>query len=252
VLDRSTRLKYLHFIGGETLITPAFRTILQHLVTTQQSRDITIGFTTNLTVWPQDVIDLICQFQGVNLGMSIETLDTVNDYVRWPSEIQSVLNTMSRWLQLARERNWTSTLRITPTALSISRLLPVYQYAMKENTSIESCNFLYRPAFMRATVLPRQARLAVAEELSSWIRKHDVDTQQVINTRSPDLSSQAILQDAQSYVDYLRCADDEHQLMPELATYLSDLDNVRGVSVLDYLPEYEDILRANGYTKPRS
>jgi sulfatase maturation enzyme AslB (radical SAM superfamily) len=247
VLDRSPRLKYLHFIGGETLITPAFGRILKHLVSSGQSQNITIGFTTNLTVWPQEVVDLICEFQSVNLGMSIETLDQVNDYVRWPSKIHTVKDTMTRWLQLSRLRSWTTTLRITPTALTIGRLRSVYEYVIQQGTSIESCNFLYRPDFMRASVLPREMRDRVADDLQSWIQQHDVSHEQVINTRSPDLSAQAVLQDAQSYVDYLRTAPDESHLLPDLMTYLKDLDQLRDVCVLDYLPEYEDLFRSHGY-----
>lgn len=247
-LDHSPNIKYLHFIGGETLITPAFGTILQHLVQTGRSGDITLGFTTNLTVWPQATIDLVCEFHGVNLGMSIETLDQVNDYVRWPSQIAAVTGTLLKWLMLARQNQWTSTIRITPTALTVSRLPQVYQFALEHNTSIESCNFLYRPQFMRPTVLPKEIRTVAADDLEAWIDQHrPQQSAQIINTRNPDLSREAVLQDAASYVDYLRTAPDESAMLGDLCRYLSDMDRLRDLDLADYVPEYQDLFRTHGY-----
>lgn len=48
-LKQTPHLQYLHFIGGETLITPAFKVILESLIDSGLN-DTTIGFTTNLTV----------------------------------------------------------------------------------------------------------------------------------------------------------------------------------------------------------
>jgi len=85
-LINNKNLQYLHFIGGETTITPGFRQILQALVDSNQAKDITIGFTTNLTTWSDSLNNLLTQFDSVHLGLSIETLTPVNDYVRWPSK----------------------------------------------------------------------------------------------------------------------------------------------------------------------
>ena len=89
-LINSPKLRYLHFIGGETLITPGFDRILRALIDAGIAQRVTMGFTTNLTVWDPVTVDLLKQFQQVNLGVSVETLTTVNDYVRWPSRIEQV------------------------------------------------------------------------------------------------------------------------------------------------------------------
>jgi len=78
-LVSSKNLHYLHFLGGETLITPAFRTILQGLVDANVAAGITIGLTTNLTVWDSGLIDLMRKFKQVHAGLSIETLTTLNE-----------------------------------------------------------------------------------------------------------------------------------------------------------------------------
>lgn len=247
MLEASPKLKYMHFIGGETLITPAFAIILKKIVDLGRAHAVTIGFTTNLTIWDQDIVDLLCQFQDVNLNVSIETLDHVNDYVRWPSDINTVTAILHRWIELATRQGWLPTVRITPTALSIHRLKTVYEFALQHNLNVESCNFLYRPQFMRPTVLPQVLRNSIADDLDSWIQQHDHHGDQVLNLRHPDHRSLAALQDAASYVEYLRHAPDEGANLPNLVAYLRQLDQLRRINVFDYLPQYEDLFRSAGY-----
>jgi hypothetical protein len=247
VLVQSKHIQYLHFIGGETVIMPSFKKILTALVAAGLNRTATIGFTTNLTVWDQATADLLCEFAGVNLGMSVETFDPVNDYVRWPSQIQNVANIRDRWVQLGRQQNWLMQLRITPTLLTISRLLGVYQYAWQENIAVESCNFLQKPEYLRPSVLPSDIRQDCINQLRDWTVDFATSESIIVNTRDPGHTRQQISQDLQSYINYLSHEHDESFRLPEAVSFLKKLEANRNNSVLDYLPEYEQLFRSAGY-----
>lgn len=241
-------LAYLHFIGGETVITPGFRRILQALVDAGLAGRVSIGFTTNLTVWAEPVVDLLRQFQMVNLGMSIESLGSINDYVRYPSQIDHVQAIMARWTTLGQQQGWLQQLRITPTCLTVHDLSGVYEHAWHNNLAVESCNFLDRPEFLRISVLPDVYREQARDSLAKWLADHPApEVAQVINTRDPNQVRAQIRQDAESYLDYLDHAADETHRLPDLVTYLKRLESHRGNSVLDYLPQYEDLFRSAGY-----
>jgi len=247
-LEKSPHIAYLHFIGGETLITPAFKIILEKLIQSGLAAKITIGFTTNLTIWDQEIVELLYQFQQVNLGMSLECLHSLNDYVRYGSKIDTVQQLMSRWISVAKEHQWLIQLRITPTVLSIWHLDTVYEFASEQGIAVESCNFLNDPVFMRPSVLPRSWRDRVIEKLQSWIDSQEQDTgSPIINTRNPDFARQQVIEDAKSYVAYLEQQPDESDRLPALVSYLQTMENNRKNSVLDYLPEYEELLRSAGY-----
>jgi MoaA/NifB/PqqE/SkfB family radical SAM enzyme len=247
-LRRCSNLRYLHFLGGETLITPAFKEILDSLIDNGTHQKTTIGLTTNLTVWPERVIDSLCKFSEVHLNMSIEALHRINDYARWPSEIDDVRARLDRWVELGKARGWLMTLRITPTVLTMHHVWSVYEYAMQHGLNVESCNFIYNPQFMRPTVLPLSRRREIAAQLRQQIEAAGgTNHTQILNIRHPALAAAAALQDAASYVDYLESADDESYLMEDLMQYLKKLDVSRGISVLDYLPEYEKLFRSSGY-----
>jgi hypothetical protein len=246
-LEQSSHIQYLHFIGGETLITPAFKTILRALIQAGLNRTATIGFTTNLTVWDSQVINLLTQFQGVNLGMSVETFEIVNDYVRWPSKLPVVLENLDRWQELAAQQAWLLQLRTTPTLLTISSLLSVYDYAWTRKISVESCNFLTEPAFMRPSVLPPSYRSSVIYHMQSWLDQHPVSGNTVLNIRDPNVSQLQNHQDLQSYVNYLKNMPDESNRLPDLVIFLKRLEASRGNSILTYLPEYEELFKSAGY-----
>ena len=246
-LVASPHIQYLHFIGGETVITPAFKTILQALIDAGLNRTATIGFTTNLGVWRDDVVELLTQFQGVNLGMSVESFKIINDYVRYPVCLPTVFETMERWLQVGKQHQWLTQFRITPTALTIGQMLGVYEYAWHHNIAVESCNFLNEPECLRPSVLPVEYRKKIITELQTWIDKHFVDAVVIVNTRDPNVAQQQVVQDLQSYVNYLQNEPDESHRLPDLVRYLKKLESSRGNSVLTYLPEYEELFRAAGY-----
>jgi hypothetical protein len=189
------------------------------------------------------------QFHSVHLGVSIECLDRVNDYVRYGSQISQALDLMQQWLALARSKDWLMQIRTTPSVLTVSRLADVYEYAWQNHVIVESCNFLHNPAYMKPSVLPAPLRQQASDSLISWLasKSHTVFDDQIVNIRNQNFLHQQLIQDAQSYVQYLDQEPDAGHLLPDLVAYLKRMDMNRGNCVLDYLPEYEELFRSAGY-----
>lgn len=246
-LKHSKHIQYLHFIGGETLITPAFATILQALIQVGLNRTATIGFTTNLSVWDDNVVALLEQFENVNLGMSVESFSIVNDYVRWPVCLTTVFENLDRWQSVARQNSWLMQLRITPTCLTVGSLLPIYDYALTHGMAVESCNFLQRPQILRPSVLPPKYRSEILENMQAWIDKHATASDIVINIRNPNMVKDQLIQDLRSYANYLQNEPDLSDQLPALVSWLKKIEAGRGNCVIDYLPQYEELFRSAGY-----
>lgn len=245
MLEQTPRLAYLHFIGGETMITPAFRRILAALIDRGLAARTTLGFTTNLTVWDDDLMSQLACFQQINLGVSIECLHPLNDYLRWPSELATTEALLDRWRDVSRENNWLMQIRVTPTVFSIWHLDTIYRYALANDLAVESCDFLDEPAHMRMSLLPHDLRQQIQQRLRA-VAEAD-SAQQVINTRDPNQARSQILQDRDSYVRYLDQEPVTQDLWPHLINYLHVMERSRANRVLDYLPEYEEFLRSAGY-----
>lgn len=256
LLDRFMRdlvsvpnIKYLHFIGGETLITPAFSKILSQLVDSGIAGHITVGFTTNLTVWDEKILSLLQNFQQVNVGISVECFDPLNDYIRYPSNIAQVTQNAERWIEMAHTNQWLLQIRTTPTILSIAKLLSVYEFAWHHKITVESCNFLQNPSFMNVNLLSHVDRQPLIEQFQSWIDSHQPVNPTAIsaNIRNPATYQTVLCQDLTSYCHYLETTPENRDEWPHLIDFIKRLEQSRGNSILDYLPEYESIFRAQGY-----
>jgi hypothetical protein len=247
-LRSSKQLCYLHFIGGETLITPAFAKILSALIDCGLNHEVSIGFTTNLTVWNESVVDLLSQFREVNLGMSIECFHPVNDYVRYGGNLNDTEMYLEKWLGVADQLGWLTQLRITPTILTVLHLDTVYRYALSNKLAVESCNFIDKPEFMRPTVLPLEYRVRVINRLQTVVNSVKVESHApLVNSRDRFKFDIQLTQDINSYIDYLSNAEDESFRLPDLIRYLKNMESNRKNCVLDYVPEYEELFRSAGY-----
>jgi hypothetical protein len=112
---------------------------------------------------------------------------------------------------------------------------------------VESCDFFNEPKFLRPAVLPLEYREQIIADLQHWIDHHHVDHSVVLNIRNPNVAQQQIVQDLQSYVNYLKSEPDQSWRLPDLVEYLKRLESNRGNSIITYLPEYEDLFRSSGY-----
>jgi hypothetical protein len=248
LVANSDSVSYIHFLGGETVITPGFKKILGALVKAGIAQHIVIGFTTNLTVWSESIIELLIQFKQVNLGMSVDALTPINDYVRYPSQIDTVLLYLNKWVNLGKEHNWLLQLRITPTCLTVHDITTIYDYAWEHYCAVESCNFLYRPAHMKIGVLPVEYRKVIIDKITNWLAAHEpAASDKIVNTRDPNIARSQIVQDANSYLNFLTGVEDESFRLPELVNFLKKFESNRNNSVMTYLPQYEQLFRSAGY-----
>lgn len=246
-LKESPHIQYLHFIGGETVIIPGFKIILKELINASLNETATIGFTTNLSIWDEEIVELLKKFHSVNLGLSVESFSIVNDYVRYPVCLPTVFENLNHWVTIGKENSWLMQLRTTPTLLTVGKLLPIYDYALDHNIIVESCNFLYKPELLKPSVLPLTYRQTIIDKMQQWIDDHQVDSETIINIRNPNTIQAQLVQDLSSYVNYLKNEPDESYRLPELVTWLKRIESNRGNSILTYLPEYEELFRSAGY-----
>jgi MoaA/NifB/PqqE/SkfB family radical SAM enzyme len=70
-------IRYIHFLGGETLYEESFYTICEELIKHNLAKDIIVGTTTNGTIYNDRVQNLIKNFKQFHLGISIESVTDV-------------------------------------------------------------------------------------------------------------------------------------------------------------------------------
>jgi|DEB0MinimDraft_12_1074336.scaffolds.fasta_scaffold11198_4 MoaA/NifB/PqqE/SkfB family radical SAM enzyme len=248
-------IDYIHLLGGETLLLESFYTICDALIESGLSKTIYLGTTTNLTVYSPKIENIVTKFSKFHLGLSIESVNPLNDYIRYPSKITGILENLSKYLSLRDKYpdKLHMSLRITPNIFSIFYIDEVIQYMCDNDITGESCNILIRPECLRMELMPENIRLLTIEKLNAVINKNELSRAKVVNIRDNNLTREVISTIAFTYVDFLEnlvLPSDGEKQRHDLVTFLHGFESIRGNSILDYAPEYETFLKAYGYTRP--
>lgn len=239
-------IRYIHFLGGETLYNQAFYDICQHL----DGQDLIVGTTTNGTIYDEHIEQLIPRFKEFHLGISIESVTKLNDYVRYPGPTDRILENILKFVALRNSHPGLKLeLRITPNLFTISELDQVFEFMIQHDIIAESCNILHQPRSLRMELMPNDIRQQTIVKLQAIVDRLGSYTPQV-NTRRSDLSREIIAQLATEYLEfvktYVRPTDAEESL-EELVGFLKSFESIRNNSILDYAPRYTDFLRHIGY-----
>jgi MoaA/NifB/PqqE/SkfB family radical SAM enzyme len=244
-------IKYIHFLGGETLYLKSFYTICNALIKAGLAKDIILGTTTNGTIYSKELANIIKEFKQVHLGISIETTDSLNDYIRWPGQINTVLENTHTFLKLRESTGLQVSLRITPSVYSIYRIAGIFDFLIENKVIAESCNILTEPSCLRVELLPDNIKQDIIKQIKDIIAKHGIEPQTVaVNRRRNDLICQVISNIIYEYLTFLETcqapADVEEQRY-DLIKFTRAFERLHHNSILDHLPEYEEFLRSYGY-----
>ena len=243
-------LKYIHFLGGETLFEESFYTICEALIEAGISKNIIVGTTTNGTIYSDRLEYLMKNFKEFHLGLSIESVTHLNDYIRFPSQINTVLDNINQFLRFRRSNpNLYVSLRITPNVFSIFEIDRLFVYMIENNVIAESCNILTDPSQLRIELLSDDLRSIVKEKIKNIIDYYELEPSEIINVRRNDLIPEVIANVVLDYYKFIceyTVPDNVDELRLELVKYIKAFEILHKNSILDYLPEYEKFLRSYG------
>lgn len=245
-------LKYLHFLGGETLYLKSFYDICNKLIDADIAKDISIGTTTNCTIYTSELENIIKQFKHVHLGLSIESFHPLNDYIRWPSKLDKVSANINKFLLLRDQTGLHVSLRITPTIFTIYQLDSIFEFMLDNSITAESCNILQEPSYLRIELLSSDLINKTLQKLNTIIKKYHLipNKQLIINRRRDDLITPVISDLIFEYKEFLQTYQIPDNIESErhnLVKFIKAYESIRHNCILDYLPEYEEFLRSYGY-----
>jgi len=245
------KLNYIHFLGGETLYDAAFYAICDKLIEKNLAKDIIVGTTTNATIYNEKIETYIKSFRQFHLGISIESVTNLNDYIRYPSKIESVLEIINKFSTLRKDNRLFLSLRITPNIFTIYEFDKLARYMIEYNISAESCNILNRPSVLRMELMPDDIRQETVERLKAVIDEYNlIKNSNLVNTRSNKTVDQNIANTIIEYYDFIlnySIPDNAEQERKNLIRFLNSFEHLRNNRIIDYAPRYTEFLRNYGY-----
>jgi len=245
-------IKYIHFIGGETLYLKSFYKICNKLIELGHSKNISIGTTTNCTIYGVELENIIKNFKQVHLGLSIEAFHLINDYVRYPSDINQIKDNIDYFLNLREQTGLHLSLRITPNILSIYHIDSIFEFMLSNKIIAESCNILSEPSHLRIELLPEDLKLKILDKVNKLIADYNLSetNEIIINRRRDDLVDpvvRSVIFEYKTLLENMQIPENVEEERVNLVKFIKAFESLRNNTILSYLPEYEEFLRRYGY-----
>jgi sulfatase maturation enzyme AslB (radical SAM superfamily) len=229
-------IKTLHFAGGEPLIAPRMREMLQICVDRGIAGNISLTYNTNITKLPEKVLELWKHFKEVRLLCSIDGFGKVNDYIRMPSKWDNIDKNLTFLDENARDLKLTDILLSTTVqAYNILNLNDLFQYLSKFKNICKIPNLidLYSPDYLMTQVLPPHLK----KEATSRMMKihHDLDKKKFPG-------KEYLIDNIHQILNFMNSRDLHQERWGEFVRFNSKIDNLKGMSMQDCIPElYEAI-----------
>ena len=231
-------LANLHFMGGETVLTPRFAELLDWLLAHGRNQ-VRISFVTNGTRWKPDVMERLSQFCNVGAEISIETVSKHNDYIRQGTDTSQVLANIQKYLDWANQTTHSVTLRSAPQALSAGSYHLLLHWALQHRVIIKA-NICLKPEFMHVSVLPRALRKRLMQPYQQILQElPHIDIDKDYNTSNPAAVEHSAKAQAQVMIGLLSSpeADNQPQLLQQLISHCRQWDSVGNLLFDDFYPE---------------
>jgi MoaA/NifB/PqqE/SkfB family radical SAM enzyme len=124
--------------GGEPMISPTFIPFVDKVLSSGQAGNILIQIYTNCSWVPKSkIIDRLKQFGIVQIFLSIDGIDKVNDYIRYPSKWATVEESAKKWIEISKEyRNFDIVFSPTISLYNVLQLIDMWKWW--ENLQLET------------------------------------------------------------------------------------------------------------------
>lgn len=241
IFERHTpHIERLHFAGGEPFMIPQMFDFLARLVDLGRASSISLSYNTNLTMLPDRVYDLWPHFRQVRITASIDGADTINSFIRFPSDWTAIDTNLRRLEADADRLNLRGGIAFNTTVqiFNVMRLEALLTYLVETSRLAEAPNLsvLTHPHHFNIQALPPALKQLAAERLSAAMTR--------LAPRWPERWRGAELDGLLASVAGITThmmAKDETARLPEFRRWTAIQDAQRGQRTIDVLPELAPI-----------
>ena len=243
----ATDLVSLHIIGGEPTINKRFTQLIDLFVANNRT-DFSFSFTTNCMHSIDHLWDKLSKFKRVEIGMSVETVNFTNDYVRYGSNIDTILGNIQHFKATAPE-NVAFVVRTVPTLLTINYYSDVIRWCLSNDFLIDSY-FVTEPAWLQINLLPDYLKIRLQTEFQNLL--DDLGSLNEFRTGLTNFRNQSqvldnLISETRASIASLALGNQDPDLVESSVLHFKQLDAMRGNSVITNFPMLREYFESNGY-----
>jgi hypothetical protein len=243
-----SKLKNIHFMGGETLLTKRFEDLVDFFILHKRF-DLCFSFVTNGTTYNRQLIDKLKFFTRVGIEISIETATEHNNYIRQGTDTNGMLANIKEYKENCDNSSISITLRPAISLLSIGKYYTLLEYCLENKLLIKSL-LVTDPRFLDVSILPKEIKqlyLARYEILLDKLLL--INLANDYNESNPDNYQHLIKMQTLQAIKLLKQSEpqDQENLLAEMVKHCRKWDPVYKYNALELYPELSEIFKTYGY-----
>lgn len=214
-------LIHMDIHGGEPFLSgiEEHKNLLDHYIQTNVSKNISIHYTTNGTIWPQQWIEYWRHFREIDLQISIDGIHNRYEYIRFPGKWNTLVENIEKYQQYQKENsNFRISISHTVSAYNIYYLDEFFTWCYNNKLPRPWLGRVHHPAHMRPSVWPWEIKNKIITHLenSKW-------------------------EDVQTWAGLLSNTNDQDQF-EIFKTKIHEHDTYRKISFINAFPELADYI----------
>lgn len=234
---KAPTLDHIHFAGGEPLIVPQMRKVLEVCIASGNAKNITLTYNTNLVKMPSSVLELWKEFKQVKLLVSIDATEDLNHYIRYPSKWELIDKNLRMIDKSHKELNISECMiSSTVQVLNILRLDELFTYLGQFNFIVPVPNLvnLHVPTYFKTTILPPKLKILATAKLMSLQKKYEGNIESGYEYLVQNISHAINFMNSETYEN-----DNE---FAEFLRFQKEFDKKKNLSLFDYYPHFKNYI----------
>jgi len=236
--SQAYNIRELYFAGGEPLLIPEHYKILEFMVESGAAKLCVLRYNSNGLELPEKLFELWKHFKQVKFNFSIDAVGPRNDYIRYPSKWENVVDNLQRLDNTPN--NITVNIACAVQLLNVLNVSELVHW--KESMNFKKINLppygagligthlVYLPSYLNVRVLPKHLKDKVKTQVDYLCSQRTLDQEFMNNPYG--------LKRWQGLVQYMMAEDWSHKI-PMLLDYLNTCDQTRGTNFRNIFPEID-------------
>jgi sulfatase maturation enzyme AslB (radical SAM superfamily) len=237
-------IEHVYFAGGEPMLIERHYEFLDKCIAADAAKNIVIEYNTNMSTLPGKVTKLWTKFKQVRVGASVDGMGAVVEYQRYPVKWEKIHRNLLILDQLPS--NIVGWLAFTVTVYNVTHMIDFMKWKLMEsgfkkiNSSarrpILTHHVAHHPKHLNIRVLPDEYKAEVTkkfEEFVEWAEASEFPKR---------IKSEAKII-ANGVTNYMNSESYYDKHWKEFVEYTTKLDEIRGESFLDIVPDLEKYIK---------
>jgi organic radical activating enzyme len=242
LLERSNHVKKIYLAGGEPFLIDETWEFLEALVEKGYSKNITLYYSTNITVLPKKAYKLWPSFKKVQLSLSLDGVEDTYEYIRYPVKWMKIENNLKQldtdFLKLNIE---SAVVYLTMQAYNYD-CLPALIKKLDSYKNIDKypiVNILTRPENLSVETLPRDIKTRAVAPLKQLLLEHSTKEYKSSKWKSN------FINEVINYIECLKNDSSSKENFEKFKVYTTHFDKTRNQNIFDRIPELKNYFSKN-------